>query len=69
MRSEITTGVTGAPSPILLQTDRVRRRIAVSDSVAALLSELAFGTSRRGDVVALASVTADRVTAAGVGCR
>ena len=49
-----------APS-ILLQADRVRRRIAASDAVAAMIAELAFGPPRRGDVAMLAAVTAVRI--------
>ena len=54
-------GARSAPPPLLLQTDRVRRRISASDSVAALVAELAFGPTRRGDLVALAGLTAARV--------
>ncbi len=51
--------------PILLQADRVRRRIAASDSVASLVAELCFGPTRRGDVAMLAAVTAARVGVGG----
>ena len=65
MSSVQISSVTTAPPiiPLTLQTDRVRRRISASDSVAALIAELAFGTRRRGDVGALASLTAERVGA------
>ena len=39
------SGATIAP-PIILQADRVRRRIAASDAVAALVAELAYGPQR-----------------------
>lgn len=42
MNSVPTLGAITAP-PIILQANRVRRRIAASDSVAALVAELAFG--------------------------
>ena len=61
MSSIHNSGATVAP-PIILQADRVRRRIAASDSVAALVAELAFGPPR-GDLVALAALTGERVTA------
>ncbi len=62
MHSVCFSGAPEAP-PIILQSDRVRRRIAASDSVAALVASLAFGAPRRGDLAALASVTSDRVSA------
>lgn len=68
MPSIHTIGASSAP-PILLQADRVRRRIATSDSVALLLSELAFGPTRRSDLATLAAVTTSRCAAAGVGVR
>ncbi|WP_237482661.1 hypothetical protein [Lichenibacterium dinghuense] len=55
------SGASSAPPPILLQADRVRRRISASDSVAALVASLAFGEPRRSDLAALASVTSARV--------
>ena len=47
--------------PIILQADRVRRRIAASDAVAALVASLAFGERRRSDSMVLASLTVSRV--------
>ena len=46
--------------PIIFQADRIRRRMAASDNVAALVAELAFGTSGRDDLVALHGLTTDR---------
>ena len=60
MPSTRNSGAKSAP-PIVLQADQVRRRIVASDAVAALVAELAFGPTRRGDLVALAGLTADRV--------
>ena len=60
MRSVSLSSAVQAP-PILLQADRVRRRIVASDSVASLVAELCFGPTRRGDVAMLAAVTAARV--------
>lgn len=54
-----------APPPILLQADRVRRRIAASDSVAALVAALAFGGSSRDDHNLLVGLIAERVGTAG----
>ncbi len=61
MRVEKYSSAVQAPPPIELQADRVRRRIAASDAVAALMAELAFGPARRGDVVALAGLTVARI--------
>ena len=58
------SSATGAP-PIILQADRVRRRIAASDAVAALVASLAFGEPR-GDAWAWPAASAERV---GAGCR
>lgn len=66
MRTVQVSGAVQAPPPILLQADRVRRRISASDSVAALVAELAFGPTRRGDLGTLAAVTTSRCAAAGV---
>ena len=62
------SGATMAP-PIILQADRVRRRISASDSVAALVAELAFGPSRRDHGSMLAGITAERVGASIAGGR
>ena len=68
MRTDQNFGATSAP-PIILQADRVRRRIAASDAVAALVAELAFGQAQRSDIGTLSSVTASRCAAASVGVR
>ncbi len=60
MRSVQAFGASMAPHTILLQSDRVRRRIAASDSVAALVASLAYGEPRRGDLSMLSTVTASR---------
>ncbi len=65
----VSTSISTAAPPILLQADRVRCRIAASAAVAALVAELAFGPTRRGDLGTLAAVTASRCTAASAGCR
>ena len=57
------SSATTAP-PIILQADRIRRRISASDAVAALVAELAFGPTRR-DHDALVALTADRTATAG----
>lgn len=62
------SSATTAP-PIILQADRVRRRITASDSVAALVAELAFGPSRRDHGSMLAGITAERVGASVTGGR
>lgn len=54
-----------APVPTValefLQRSRISARIGVSPAVADVVASLAFGTRRRGDLGALASLTAERV--------
>ena len=61
MHSVSSLSAINAPLPMLLRADRVRRRIAASDAVAALVASLAFGEPGRSDLAALAAVTACRV--------
>lgn len=69
MRSEIKTGATGAPSPIVLQTTRVAGRVRVSPSLAGVIADLAWGSRRREDDMLLVAVTTSRCTAAAVEVR
>ena len=64
MRSVHNSSAAVAP-PIILQADHVRRRITASDSVAALVAELAFGPTRRDHGALLLGIVADRTAAAG----
>ena len=54
-----------APPPISLQVARVKRRISASDSVVAMMADLAFGAGARDDHARLVGLVADRVGAAG----
>jgi hypothetical protein len=69
MRSDLFPGATMAPpvSAEFLQRSRISARIGVSPAVADVVASLAFGTSRRGDLGALASLTAERVGASTTG--
>ena len=64
MPSLCNSSASSAP-PIILQADRVRRRIAASDAVAALVAELAFGPTRRDHGSLLVGLVADRTASAG----
>ncbi len=48
MRSISLSSVPETPPPVALRVGQVRRRIVASDSVAALVAELAFGPPRDG---------------------
>ncbi len=61
MRLVQNLGAPTAPPTIIIQAEHVRRRISASDSVAALVAELAFGPTRRSDLMTLASVTSARI--------
>jgi len=59
--------ISGASAPplVLLQADRVRRRLSASDSVTALVATLAFGVGARDDHALLIGLVADRIVATG----
>jgi hypothetical protein len=67
MRSGQFSSVTTAlpVSAEFLQRSRISARIGVSPAVADVVASLAFGTRRRGDFGALASLTAERTASAG----
>ena len=67
MRSDSFSGASSAPSVSaeFLQRSRISARVGVSPAVADVVASLAFGTRRRGDLGALASLTAERTASAG----
>ena len=63
MRSgQFSSAATALPvSAEFLQRSRISARVGVSPAVADVVASLAFGTRRRGDLGALANLTAERV--------